>query len=255
MPWEGGAPLLWPSLKVKFLYFWFIISTRVSQGFEAVAIGTFKMKSNETGRLHFKPVVKFAKMSSLNKWVIKLTSIHQKLFGFTPRVGHHSPEYLSNLKYLKNILLHKCEGGPLKEGVDTYIFICESVLVTIFATRKISPVFAWRLYLEADGFQHGSADVLSGNVQYDIKVQFGKTEIICLNIHICFNRDNFSQPWQMISFRRQCDCHLVVCAVMPHKVPLASDLREGESRVWGKKQKKHPHRQWGAKSPENAGTK
>ena len=87
------------------------------------------------------------------------------------------------------------------ERRGTYIFISESVLVTIFATRKISPVFAWRLYLEADGFQHGSADVLSGNVQYDIKVQFGKTEIICLNIHICFNRDNFSQPWQMISFR------------------------------------------------------
>ena len=89
------------------------------------------------------------------------------------------------------------------ERRGTYIFISESVLVTIFATRKISPVFAWRLYLEADGFQHGSADVLSGNVQYDIKVQFGKTEIICLNIHICFNGDNFSQPWQMISFRSE----------------------------------------------------
>ena len=101
----------------------FNLRSPLSQGFEAVAIGTFKMKSNETGRLHFKPVVKLAKMSSLNQWVKKLTSIHQKLFGFTPRVGHHGAEYLSNLKYLKNILLHKCEGGPLKEGVRTSLFV------------------------------------------------------------------------------------------------------------------------------------
>ena len=38
-----------------------------------------------------------------------------------------------------------------------------------------------------------------------------------------------------VQIRRQCDCHLVVCAVMPHKVPLASDLREGEFGVKNKK--------------------
>ena len=194
-------------------------------------------------------------MSSLNQWVKKLTSIHQKLFGFTPRVGHHGAEYLSNLKYLKNILLHKCEGGPLKEGVDTYIFICESVLVTIFATRKISPVFAWRIYLEADGFQHGSADVLSGNVQYDIKVQFGKTEIICLNIHICFNRDNFSQPWQMISFRSEGSVIATLLYVLSCRTRFPLHRTWERASLGSKTKKKHPHRQWGAKSPENAGTK
>ena len=62
------------------------------------------------------------------------------------------------------------------------------------------------VYLEADSFQHSSADVLS--VKNDkLKGMFEWSENIGRrNVKKFFN------------------CNLVVCAVIPHNVPLASDL-------------------------------